>query len=95
MIKDYRVNGCDFFRIDFRSQTDGTIKMFPLEYPVDLHGASMVDKHLLSTGEICVSKGNEPRTMDRAKAIAMYWMEGYSKFIRTGTFSNAGGRVKV
>lgn len=95
MIKEYRVNGRDDFRIDFRSQPEGTIKMFPLEYPVDPTGASLVSKHLLSSGEICVSSGNEPRTLDRAKAIAVLWMEGYSKFIRTGTFPNAGGRVTV
>ena len=95
MIKNFRVNGRDDYQLDFRDQPDGTIKLFGLIHPPDPHGKSSVEHHLCDDGWICVSKGNEPRTMDRAKAIAVHWMEGYSEYIRTGVFPKGGRRVSV
>ncbi len=95
MIKEYRINGSDEYQIDYRPQGDGTIKLFAPIHPPDPYGGAVTDNHLYPSGEICVARGNEPRTMDRAKAIAYFWMEGYSKFIRTGKFANDGGRVRV
>ena len=95
MKKDYRVNGRDNYQIDYRPQSDGTIKMFAPTHPTDPHGGSVHENHLYPTGEVCVAKGHEPRTMDRAKAIAVHWMEGHSEYVRTGEFPNGARRVKV
>ena len=95
MIKNFRVDGRDFYQIDFRDQPDGTIKLFDLNHPPDPHGKTSLEHHLCEDGWICVSPGSEPRTMDRAKAIAVHWMEGYSEYIRTGVFPKVGRRVTV
>jgi len=95
MMKNYRVNGRDNYSIDFRPQSDGTIKMFATEHPADPHGKPVSECHLFSSGEICVSGGHEPRTMDRAKAVAVHWMEGWSQYVRTGNFPKGSRRVTV
>ena len=95
MIKEYRVDGRDYYKIDIRPQSDGTIKSFALDHPSDPWGKGVEENHLYSTGEICVSKGQEPRTMDRAKAIAMVWCEGWSVYVRTGVFPKGAKRINV
>ena len=95
MMKNYRVNGRDQYQIDFRPQPNGTIKLFALEHPADSHGAAVSENHLYSTGEVCVAAGHEPRSMDRAKAVAVHWMEGFSEYVRTGEFPKGGRRVSV
>jgi hypothetical protein len=95
MITNYRVNGRDHYQIDFRPQPNGTIKLFALQHPADSHGAAVSENHLFLTGEVCVAAGHEPRSMDRAKAIAVHWMEGYSEYVRTGKFPNGARRVTV
>ena len=95
MTKRYRVGGNYIFELEYRSQPDGTIKLFALDHPSDPHGKTSIEHHLCDDGWICVSQGNEPRTMDRAKAIAVHWMEGYSEYIRTGVFPKGGRRVTV
>ena len=86
MIKAYMVNGTDRYVIDFQVQSDRTIKMHCTEHPYDPYGKSVLYNHLYPDGHICVAAGHEPRTMDRAVAIAAAWMEGYSVYIRTGAF---------
>ena len=51
--------------------------------------------HILDVDRICVTRGREPRTLDRAKAIAYVWMRGYSQFVATGRFPNPAHRVNV
>jgi hypothetical protein len=51
--------------------------------------------HILDGDQICVTAGREPRTLDRAKAIAYVWMRGYSQFVATGQFPNPAHRVNV
>ena len=51
--------------------------------------------HLLAGDQICVTQGREPRTLDRAQAIAYVWMRGYSEFLATGRFPNPAHRVNV
>src|SRR5262249_29009440 len=51
--------------------------------------------HLLAGEEICVAAGREPRTLERAKAIAMVWLHGFGIYRRTGRFPNDGARVNV
>lgn len=94
MKKSYVV-GKDKYTIDYVGQPDRTIKMFAELHPPDPHGAAVAESHLFPTGEICVSAGNAPETMDRAKAIAVHFMEGYSEYVQSGEFPNGKRRVHV
>lgn len=51
--------------------------------------------HLLANDEICVLAGHEPRSKERAKAIALLWIRGFGIYCREGHFPNEGGRVNV
>jgi hypothetical protein len=51
--------------------------------------------HLLEGEEICVRVGDEPRTLERAKAIALFWLRGFGIYRRSGVFPNEGGRIHV
>ncbi len=85
----------DQYTIAFRPQPNGTYKIYSLEHPYNPHSADVTKCHLYSSGEICVAAGQEPRTLDRAKAIAMFWIDGYSKYIRSGVFANGAAKVNV
>jgi hypothetical protein len=88
------VNGVDYYTIEIRPY--GTYyTLHALRYPANSRGGCVTDHHLYATGEICVSAGNAPRTIDRAKAIAMSWCEGWSKYIRGYEFPNGAKRVAV
>ena len=95
MKKSYVVGQSDQYTIEYVDQPDGTIKMFVRLRPSDPSGATVTDNHLYVSGEICVSTGNAPETIDRAKAIAFVWMEGYSHYVRTGEFPNGKRRILV
>jgi hypothetical protein len=70
--------------------------MYVLERPPspqpDLHPNTY---HLLEADKVCVAQGREPKTLDRAKAIAYVWMRCYSQFVKTGHFPNPAHRVNV
>ena len=85
------------YTIEFRREGDGTYSLWALESPHNPYtGADVVTTHhLYSTGEICVAESAKPRTLDRAVAIAVYWMNRYSVFVETGTFPKTPGRVNV
>ena len=51
--------------------------------------------HLFWDGRICVTAGMEPKTRNKAKAIAMIWIRGWSIYVRTGSFPNEGHSVDV
>jgi hypothetical protein len=95
VIKHYLVNRRDRYTIEFRSQPNGTIKLFALDHPPDPYASGAATNHLYSTGEICVSAGHEPQSLDQAKAIAMVWCEGWSTYVRTGRFPSGSKRVNV
>jgi len=95
VIKRYLVNKRDSYTIEFRRQTDGTITIFARDHPADSWGKAVTEHHLYRSGAICVAAGHEPRTLDRAKAIAWAWMEGYSEYVRTGTFPKGTKRYNV
>jgi hypothetical protein len=95
MTKSYVVDGKYRFTIDFRSQSDGTYKLFALEYPENPHSGSVQSHHLYSSGEICITTGHEPRTLDRARALAMLWCEGWSYYVQHGTFPTGRRKVSV
>ncbi len=85
----------DHYTIVFRPQPNGTFKIYCPEHPDNPHSTDVTKCHLYSSGEICVAAGKEPRTLDRAKAIAMFWIDGYSRYIRTGVFPNGNAKVNV
>jgi len=95
VIKNHVINGGDHYSVDYRPQSDGTIKLFAVDYPHDPWGKSVRENHLYPSSQICVSPGREPHSMERAKAIAMVWCEGWSKYIRTGQFPRGSKQVKV
>ena len=99
MVKPFRmryvVKGTDHYVIEFRPQSDGAIKMFAINHPADPWGKTVVVHHLYTNGTICVAAGHEPRTADRARAIAQVWAAGWSSYIRTGTFPSGSQKVNI
>jgi hypothetical protein len=85
----------DRYTVDAYSQSDGTVKIYASEHPPDPWGKGVSENHLYSSGEICVAAGHEPTSFDQAKAIAMVWCEGWSKYVRTGVFPKGSKRVNV
>lgn len=85
----------DTYTIEYRRQSDGHYDIFATEHPQNPFDESVVKCHLYSSGEVCVAAGKEPRTLDRAKAIAFTWMDGYSAYCRTGNFPTGSKRVNV
>lgn len=83
------------FTIEFRPEPDGTYSLWALESPTNPHGGGVTTHHLYGSGEICVADGRKPRSLDRAVAIAVYWMNRYSTYVRTGAFPQTPGRVNV
>jgi len=51
--------------------------------------------HLLRGNQVCVTRGREPRTLSRAKAVAYLWMRGYSVYVKTGSFPNRAETINV
>lgn len=95
MQKQYVVNKTDHYTLEYVSQRDGTIALYAIDRPPDPFAGDVTKNHVYSDGRICVLAGHAPRTMDRAKAIAVQWMEGYSVYVRTGSFPNKGRRIHV
>jgi hypothetical protein len=95
MRKALRVDGAHEFVIDLIPQTDGTIKIFAPIAPPDPHGKGVTSHHRYSSGEVCVAAGKEPRTFDKAEAIARYWAQRYSAYVATGAFADTGAKVRV
>lgn len=85
----------DTYEIEYQPQSNGTIKLFCFNHPHNPHDTAVTKCHLYSSGEVCVAGGHEPRTLDRAKAIAAFWMDGYSGYVRTGKFYNGQAKVNV
>lgn len=95
MRKAFRVDGRHDFVIDLKTQPDGTIKIYAPIAPPDPHGKGVTSHHRYPDGEVCVAKGKEPCTVDKALAIAKYWAEGYAGYLTSGTFRDTGGTVHV
>lgn len=85
----------DMYTLEFRRQSDGHWDIHAIESPHNPQDTSVSICHLYSSGEVCVMAGKEPRTLDRALAIAFFWMDGYSAYIRTGKFPTAAKKVNV
>lgn len=94
MIYKLVVDGVDQYSIDLR-WNGSYYTLHPISYPPNVRGGGVLTHHLYDNGSVCVSAGNEPRTIDRAKAIAQFWACGWSKYQRTGVFPNGANRVNV
>ena len=85
----------DLFTIEYRQKDDGTYTLWCIAHPRDPYGKDASVHHLYRSGEICVTHGREPRSMEHAEAIAFSWMLGWSEYVRTGTFPNRGRSMRV
>ena len=85
----------DLYTIEFRLQPGGHYDIHCTEHPTNRYDPSVSNCHLYSSGKVCVAGGKEPRTLDRAMAIAFIWMEGYSQYCRSGVFPTGAKRVNV
>ena len=94
MICNFLIDRRDNFSIEIRP-CGNYFTLHATKYPPNPRGGSVHDTHLYGSGQICVAAGHEPKTVDRAKAIAMSWCEGYSKYIRGSSFPNGAKRVNV
>lgn len=96
MTWNFVVNGVHRFVIEARhSWWTGEYSLYAISYPPDPFRGSVTQNHLYASGQICVSSGNEPKTLERAKAIAMAWCEGYSTYLRTRQFPNGPKKITV
>ena len=85
----------DQYTLEFRPQPDGHWDIHAIESPFNPQSQAVSVCHLYDSGEVCVAAGKEPRTLDRALAIAFFWMDGYSVYIRTGKFPTGAKKVNV
>jgi hypothetical protein len=97
MTKSYRVNGRHDFTLQFvRMESSGAYWIFAKRWPTNSYSTSERVTHVNpTTGKICVTRGREPRTLDKAIAIGQLWCKGYSALIDTGTFPNGAATVNV
>jgi hypothetical protein len=93
--RDYReTETWDRYRIRYERE-GSTWRAYAELYPHNPYPRS-VDSHLLAKDELCVDRSVfNPRDFDEIVAIAVLWMSGFSKYIRTGVFPATGGRVHV
>src|SRR5690242_462545 len=85
----------DAFTIAYRTRGNGTIRIDALERPAD-PVRNNDEAHVDLNGTlVCVTPGKEPRTLERAEAIAHAWMLGFSEYVRTGKFPRGTRRVDV
>ena len=90
----FLVDGVDHYTIEIRD-AGNYYTLHVLKCPPNRRGGGVTDHHLYSSGQICVSSGNEPCTIETAKAIAMSFCEGWSKYVRGHAFPNGAKRVNV
>lgn len=91
----YRVDDWANFQLEFRRESDDTYSIWCLERPENRYGGTVRDHHLYDSGQVCVSAGREPDTLDRAIAIAHVFMNSFSHWCKTGRPGRTGGRVNV
>ena len=85
----------DEYTIAYRTRGNGTIRIDALERPADPF-RRVNEAHVDLDGTlVCVTAGREPRTLERAEAIAHAWMLGFSEYVRTGRFPRGTRRVDV
>lgn len=85
----------DYYTVSYYPQQNGTYKLYCSEHPPDPYGKSVHENHLYSSGEICVAAGKAPTTFDRAQAIVAAFIDGYSEYVRTGSFPKGSRSYNV
>ena len=85
----------DQYTVAYQAEDDGTYSIWAEQRPADPY-RDKDEAHVDLNGEkVCVRRGQEPRTLERAEAIAHAWMLGYSEYVRTGEFPRGSRRVDV
>lgn len=99
LTKQYENRQADFthtYTIEFSRESNGIYTLWARQRPRNPYSEDGDYTHVdAKTGQICVARGREPRSLEVAEAIAYYWMDGYSTYVRTGAFPDRGGRVRV
>jgi hypothetical protein len=96
LTKHYRqTTYSDLYTVEYRLQPDGAYKLFCLEHPTNLYSADVRQCHLYPSREICVSSTYRVDSLEKAKAVASAFMDGYSQYVRTGVFPNGAKKVHV
>ncbi len=95
----YRMPNGATYKVQYRRYREGLIgpsyyRMKILDHPPCTYPLG-VYSHLLDADFICVLVGREPRTIERAKAIACHWMNGFEVYRQSGEFPNGKLRVDV
>lgn len=95
----YKVPSGAIYKIQYRRVKESLFgatyyKMRVLEHPPCPHPLG-VQAHLLAGDTICVAQGREPRTIERAKAVALHWMCGFEGYRTSGVFPNGTARFDV
>lgn len=71
-------------------------RIFAELHPENPFDEAVTKCHLFPSGELCVDRSRfNPNTLEKAKAVAYFWMEAYSQYVRTGVFPATGGVVNV
>jgi len=85
----------DEYAIAYQREDDGTFTIWAEERPDDPY-RDPDEAHVALDGEkVCVAPGREPRSLERAEAIAHTWMLGFSVYIRSGRFPRGTRRVDL
>ncbi len=95
VVKEYRVDGRDRYKIEYVERSGGMWKLYCYEHPQNSRSTDVTKCHLYSSGEVCVTSGREPKSLDAALALGIYWAQGYSNYLRTGKFYNGKAKVNV
>jgi hypothetical protein len=85
----------DRYTIEYRRQPHGTYKLFCTEHPYNPYSTAVTKCHLYGSNEVCVSASFRVDSLDKAKAVAASFIDGYSTYIRSGAFPNGAKRVHV
>jgi hypothetical protein len=85
----------DHYTIAYHREDDGTYSIHAEDRPDDPF-RDRDECHIdLNGTKVCVREGREPRSIERAEAIAHAWMLKYSVYIRTGKCPKGAARVDV
>jgi hypothetical protein len=95
--KTYRIDGTDVYEIDYVRQSNGTFRLYCHRHPpIPAAYSKSVEKcHLYADGQICVSAGKSPTSLDQAQAIGMFFCRGFSQYVRRGVFPNGAAKIDV
>lgn len=96
MTKRYRQTPySDLYTIEYHPQADGSLKLLCTEHPYNPYSTAVTDCHLYSNNEICVSSSYRVDSLEKAKAVATAFMDGYSQYVRSGVFPNGAKKINV